>query len=59
MLLNVKQVAQLLGCAWRTVLRHADQGVIPWGVKIGSLRRWNEAEIKDWVANGCKPGLRS
>jgi excisionase family DNA binding protein len=55
MLVDVKRVGELLNCSWRTVLRLADQGAMPWGVKVGSLRRWNEAEIRAWVEGGCKP----
>ena len=28
-----------LGCSWRHVLRLADRGAMPWGLKLGSLRR--------------------
>jgi predicted DNA-binding transcriptional regulator AlpA len=53
-LIDVKAVGRLLGCSWRTVLRHADAGRIPWGVKLGALRRWDAAEIDAFIANGCK-----
>jgi predicted DNA-binding transcriptional regulator AlpA len=45
----------MLGCSWRTVLRLADRGAIPWGHKLGSLRRWDAAEIDAFIAGGCKP----
>jgi excisionase family DNA binding protein len=54
-LLNVKEVASRLGCSWRTALRHADAGLIPFGIKLGGLRRWDVAELDDFIANGCKP----
>jgi excisionase family DNA binding protein len=54
-LLNAQEVAELLGCSWRTVLRLADAGKIPWGVKLGSLRRWDQQELEQFIEGGCKP----
>jgi hypothetical protein len=34
-LLDAKQVGARLGCSWRTVLRLADRGAMPPGVKLG------------------------
>jgi predicted DNA-binding transcriptional regulator AlpA len=51
---DVKAVSEMLGYSWRTVLRHADRGVIPAGFKLGALRRWDLAEIDAFIANGCK-----
>jgi hypothetical protein len=28
---------------------------MPWGVKIGALRRWDMDEIERWIAGGCRP----
>jgi excisionase family DNA binding protein len=53
-LIDAKQVARLLGCSWRTVLRLADAGKIPWGVKLGGLRRWDVEEIEAFITGGCK-----
>lgn len=52
-LLDAKQVAGLLGCNWRTVYRNADLGIMPFGLKIGALRRWDAAELDKWIAAGC------
>ena len=52
---DVKAVSQLLGYSWRTVLRHADRGLIPAGYKLGALRRWDLAEVEAFIAGGCKP----
>jgi excisionase family DNA binding protein len=57
-LIDAKELARLLGCSWRTVLRLADAGRIPWGVKLGSLRRWDLREIEDFITGGCKPARR-
>jgi len=54
-LIDVKHIAVLCACSWRTVLRWADAGKMPWGMKIGALRRWRESEIRAWIDGGCKP----
>jgi predicted DNA-binding transcriptional regulator AlpA len=52
---DVKAVADRSGMSVRSVYRYADAGLMPWGVKIGSLRRWDMDEIERWIADGCKP----
>jgi excisionase family DNA binding protein len=52
---DCKAVGQVLGCSWRTVLRLADRGAIPPGIKLGSLRRWDLAELDAFISDGCKP----
>jgi predicted DNA-binding transcriptional regulator AlpA len=54
-LIDAKGVGRILGCSWRHVLRLADQSVLPWGYKLGSLRRWDLSEIEAFIASGCKP----
>ena len=55
MMIDVEIVAQKYSCDERSVFRWADAGKIPFGVKLGSLRRWDVAEIDAHIANGCKP----
>jgi predicted DNA-binding transcriptional regulator AlpA len=57
-LLSVSEVAQLYRCDDRSVFRWADCGIIPTGVKLGSLRRWDAVEIERHIANGC-PKVRT
>lgn len=52
-LLDVRQVAGLLGCSARTVYRLADTGRMPRPVKLGALVRWRKFEVEDWIAAGC------
>jgi predicted DNA-binding transcriptional regulator AlpA len=52
--LDAKQVGARLGCSWRHVLRMADRGLMPWGVKLGALRRWDPEEIELWIKDGCR-----
>jgi predicted DNA-binding transcriptional regulator AlpA len=56
-MLDAKAVGVRLGCSWRHVLRLADRGAMPWGLKLGSLRRWDADEIERWIADGC-PAVR-
>lgn len=52
---DAKAVGRVLQCSWRTVLRLADAGKIPWGMKLGSLRRWDLTELEAFIEGGCKP----
>ena len=54
-LIDAREVARRLGCSWRTVYRHADMGRIPSGLKLGALRRWDAAELDEFIADGCRP----
>ena len=48
-----------LACRYKTSVRHiyrlADGGRMPWGVKLGHLRRWSHREVEVWEAGGCAP----
>ena len=52
-LIDVKVVARKYDADERSILRWADAGRIPFGIKLGSLRRWDIAEIDAHIANGC------
>jgi predicted DNA-binding transcriptional regulator AlpA len=52
---DAKAVGVRVGMSWRTVYRYADAGLMPWGVKIGTLRRWDLDEIERWISSGCRP----
>jgi predicted DNA-binding transcriptional regulator AlpA len=52
---DAKKVGTRLGMSWRTVYRYADSGLMPWGIKIGTLRRWDMDEIERWIGQGCRP----
>ncbi len=54
-LLSVGDVAALLCCSSRHVLRLADAGRMPPGVRLGALRRWRRADLDAWLAGGCRP----
>jgi len=52
---NADQVGARLGCSARHVYRMADAGLMPWGFKFGSLRRWDAEGIDEWIVAGGKP----
>jgi predicted DNA-binding transcriptional regulator AlpA len=54
-LIDIRAVAKRYGCDARTARRWADAGLIPFGCKIGGLRRWDAAEIDKHIADGCPP----
>lgn len=50
--------ATILGVSYRHWLRLCDSGAAPWGVKLGHLRRWDEAQLDQWITDGC-PSVRT
>ena len=54
-LLDVRQVASLLGCSTRTVYRLAQSELMPRPRKLGALVRWPRSEIEAWIIGGCRP----
>lgn len=53
--LDSADLSKRFKCSIRHVLRLADVGRMPWGKKLGSLRRWSRREIEEWEAGGCQP----
>jgi predicted DNA-binding transcriptional regulator AlpA len=56
-LLDVENVRRdyVGGASARHVYRLAEEGLMPWGLKLGALRRWRRDELESWVAGGCRP----
>lgn len=52
--LDTADLSKRFKCSVRHVLRMADMGRMPWGKKLGSLRRWSRREIEEWEASGCQ-----
>lgn len=51
---DVGDLAQRYKTSARHIYRMADCGRMPWGIKLGQLRRWSRREIEVWEAGGCK-----
>ena len=52
-LLNCRQVAQLLGLSVRSVYRLRDGQKMPRPVRVGTLLRWRESDLRQWLDAGC------
>lgn len=52
-MLNVQQVAEILGCSPRHVYRLADSGKMPKPVRVGTLVRWSFDDLAAWINEGC------
>jgi excisionase family DNA binding protein len=53
LLLNSREVADLIGASPRTIVRLADSGRMPRPIKVGALTRWRRSELDAWIARGC------
>lgn len=53
LLLDTKQVAELLGIGERTLWRWSRSGIAPRPIKIGRAVRWSADVVREWVADGC------
>lgn len=55
-LIDVRAVAERLGCSTRHVYRMADGGLMPRPVRVGRrMIRWDETALEAWIAAGCPP----
>ena len=54
-LIDAREAGRMLGCSWRTVLRLADAGKLPWGCKLGALRRWELLRFLPAIITGRLP----
>lgn len=57
-LISAPEVGRKLGIHPRSVFRLADGGRIPYGLKIGAARRWDETALDAWITKGCPPETR-
>lgn len=57
-LLDVNDVAEMLGVSSRQVYRLADGGLMPKPIKLGGSVRWDRNVIDEWVAAGCPSVMR-
>jgi predicted DNA-binding transcriptional regulator AlpA len=52
---DVADLARRYKTSTRHIFRMDDRGQMPWGMKLGHLRRWSRDEIVAWEATGCAP----
>lgn len=53
-LLDRSELALVCRCSVRQVERLVQQGLMPAPIRLGSLVRWQRAEIVSWIAGGCR-----
>ncbi len=54
-LVDVTMLAQLLGRSPQSLSRDDKRGKLPRALKLGSSKRWDLAEIEQWVSAKCPP----
>jgi predicted DNA-binding transcriptional regulator AlpA len=52
-LIDVKDVARMIGSSSRHVARLAKDNRLPRPIKVGRLTRWRRVEIIAWIERGC------
>ena len=52
-LIDIRAVADMLGCSTRHVSRMAKCGKMPKAKRLGVLVRWSRKELDTWIAGGC------
>jgi excisionase family DNA binding protein len=58
-LLDVREVGQLLSFGRTKILAMVAAREMPAPVKIGRSSRWRRADLDAWVATGCRPLSKS
>ena len=58
LLIDSRQVGELLNLSARTVWRLLSAGKLPQPVRIGRSVRWSREKLEAWIAEGC-PDLKS
>ncbi len=53
LLIDSRQVGELLNLSTRTVWRLLSAGKLPKPVKIGRSVRWSRSDLETWIANCC------
>jgi hypothetical protein len=52
---DVRGASGMYSVNWRTFLRWADSGRVPFGVKLGGRRLWRIDELDQHIRDGCRP----
>ncbi len=55
LLVDVKELARLLGCATRSVYKMRAAGQLPRPRRLGRMLRWSLDDVRSWIEDGCKP----
>jgi predicted DNA-binding transcriptional regulator AlpA len=52
-LINATQLAKLLGISERSLYRLKSTGQLPEPISLGGSVRWNLAQVRIWIDQGC------
>ena len=55
LLVRAEEAADMLGLGRSTFYKHDARGLVPMAVRLGSVKRWNVAELQAWAVAGCPP----
>ncbi len=58
LLVRADEFAKMMGVSERTLWRLLSAGKVPKPVRIGRSTRWRMAEVREWVAAGCRTETR-
>ena len=58
-LINIKEVAEVMGVSERTVWRLRAEGAMPRGITLGRAVRWSHRSIMEWIAGKVAESERS
>ena len=59
LLITKHEAAGLMAVSARTLDRLVSRGEFPAPIRLGGMRRWNRADLEQWIADGCKPVRRT
>lgn len=49
LLLDAREVAELLGVESKTIFRMSQRGDFPLPIKVGRLRKWSRRAVENWI----------
>jgi excisionase family DNA binding protein len=58
-MLDVDELAEMLKCSTRHIYRMSESGRMPAPVRLGSLVRWDQSVIDEWIEDGCPVRVRA
>ena len=53
-LINIDEVATILGVSRRTIYRMSSTGELPPRLRVGRSVRWRRSDIEQFIANDCQ-----
>ena len=54
-MVNANTASAIIGVSRRSWWRFVSEGRAPQPIRLGRCVRWRLAEIRNWIADGCRP----